>query len=182
MLRVSAVILLASFALSLGRSLAASTASSSQDKSAKPTDEEDSKDVKASADSQDDKTASEEAASGEVTELMTAMSECNETFRIEMGYIHTLHETGSFPDETDRTPKCFVRCVLEKTGIASEDGQYSPEQVALVFPGERGGRVMDDIPELAKPCTDRKETCKCERAYKFINCVIEAEIKEYESS
>ncbi|XP_059052232.1 uncharacterized protein LOC131846829 [Achroia grisella] len=114
------------------------------------------------------------------TELDRAMTECNETFRVEMSYLEALNESGSFPDETDRTPKCFVRCVLEKTGVASEEGKYDPTRTAVVFAGERAGRPMNDIQDMASGCIDRRESCKCERAYQYIRCLMEAEIRKYE--
>nr|UDM59714.1 putative odorant binding protein 14 [Corcyra cephalonica] len=113
-------------------------------------------------------------------ELEQAMINCNETYRIEMSYIEALNESGSFPDETDKTPKCYVRCVLESTGVASEDGKYDPAKTAEVFAGERGGRPMDDIQEIAAGCADRQETCKCERAYNYMKCLMETEIRRYQ--
>ncbi|XP_026755199.2 general odorant-binding protein 84a [Galleria mellonella] len=114
------------------------------------------------------------------TELDQAMNECNETFRVEMSYLESLNESGSFPDETDRTPKCYVRCVLEKTGVASEDGNYDPARTAVIFAGKRAGRPMNDIEEIATGCANRKESCKCERAYQYIKCMMETEIRKYE--
>ncbi|XP_049879015.1 uncharacterized protein LOC126375949 [Pectinophora gossypiella] len=113
---------------------------------------------------------------------LAVMADCNDTFRIEMSYLQALNDSGSFPDETDKTPKCFLRCVLENTMVASEDGIYNPVQTASVFAGERGGKVMDDLEEMATTCAARDESCKCERAYQFLKCLMEKEIEKYENT
>ncbi|KAJ2942937.1 hypothetical protein O0L34_g15127 [Tuta absoluta] len=116
----------------------------------------------------------------EAEDWVKVVNVCNDSFRIEMAYIEALDTSGSFPDETDRTPKCFVRCLLETSGVASEDGIYDPKMAAKVFAGKRGGKVMNDLEDLAKSCAPRDEQCMCERAYQFTKCLMEKEIEEYE--
>nr|AOG12877.1 odorant binding protein [Eogystia hippophaecolus] len=114
-------------------------------------------------------------------DMMAIMNECNETFHIEMSYLESLNASGSFLDETDKTPKCYIKCILEKSGVFDEEkGVFDPAKTASVFEGERGGRPMDDIEEMAATCTDRKESCKCERSYNYMKCLMEMEIKRYE--
>ncbi|KAL0867540.1 hypothetical protein ABMA27_008317 [Loxostege sticticalis] len=164
----------------LALSLGGSFSSPAQDKSAKPKDDSTAKDMMMD---QGDMTSGE-AVKNRV-DLNEIMNQCNDSFRTEMAYIEALNESGSFPDETDRTPKylqCYVRCVLEHSGVASEDGVFDAARAAEVFAGERGGRTMTDLQDLAAACADRKETCKCDRSYRFLKCLIEAEIKEYESN
>ncbi|XP_063388989.1 uncharacterized protein LOC134674787 [Cydia fagiglandana] len=114
--------------------------------------------------------------------IMGALSDCNETFRIDMSYLLALNESGSFPDETDRTPKCYVRCVLEMVDVASADGQFDPERAEAALMGIRGVRALSNVKEVAVTCADRQETCKCERSYQFIKCLMEMEIKMSEKS
>ncbi|CAG9559449.1 unnamed protein product [Danaus chrysippus] len=87
-------------------------------------------------------------------DLIPIMAECNETFRIEMYYLESLNTSGSFPDETDRTPKCFLRCMLEKSEVASTDSQFDVSRTADVF---RQIRVLphDDLVKMATTCSDR---------------------------
>nr|AXF48728.1 odorant-binding protein OBP15 [Lobesia botrana] len=115
-------------------------------------------------------------------DIMGALSDCNETFRIDMAYLLALNESGSFPDETDRTPKCYVRCVLEMVDVASADGQYDPDRTEAALMGIRGVRALSNVKETASKCADRSETCKCERSYQYIKCLMEAEIKMSEKS
>nr|ALC79592.1 odorant binding protein 15 [Grapholita molesta] len=115
-------------------------------------------------------------------DVMGALSDCNETFRIDMSYLLALNESGSFPDETDRTPKCYVRCVLEMVDVASADGQFDPERAEDALMGIRGVRALSNVKEVAVTCSDRQETCKCERSYQFIKCLMEMEIKMAEKS
>ncbi|KAL4711946.1 hypothetical protein ACJJTC_006115 [Scirpophaga incertulas] len=117
----------------------------------------------------------------ETIDLMAVMVECNETFRIEMSYVEALNQSGSFPDETDKTQKCYVRCVLEKTGVATPDAEYDTARTAMLFASRRSGRDIDDLQDLAAACaTNRTETCKCERAYAYVKCFMESEISKYE--
>ncbi|XP_075983799.1 uncharacterized protein LOC142981645 [Anticarsia gemmatalis] len=111
------------------------------------------------------------------------MNDCNETFRIEMAYLESLNESGSFLDETDKTPKCFIRCMLENMGVVSvDDHMFNPARAAVLFAGKRNGKLMEDIGDMTALCADRKETCPCERAYNFMRCLMSMEIEKYESS
>nr|CAS90131.1 odorant-binding protein 7 precursor [Bombyx mori] len=116
----------------------------------------------------------------EELDMEEIMSACNESFRIEYAYLESLNDSGSFPDETDKTPKCYIRCVLEKTEILSENGVLNPATAALVFAGERNGKPMSDLEEMAVACADRHEKCKCEKAYNFVKCLMYMEIDKYE--
>ncbi|XP_037924005.1 general odorant-binding protein 84a isoform X2 [Hermetia illucens] len=49
--------------------------------------------------------------------LQEIMSICNESFRINFEYMEEFNNSGSLPDETDTTPMCFMRCVLEKAQV-----------------------------------------------------------------
>ncbi|XP_063541637.1 uncharacterized protein LOC134750397 [Cydia strobilella] len=140
-------------------------------------DETESKDVKAMAPESD---ARQDDMSD--MDIMGALSDCNETFRIDMSYLLALNESGSFPDETDRTPKCYVRCVLEMVDVASAIGQFDPERAEAALMGIRGVRALSNVKEVAVTCADRQETCKCERSYQFIKCLMEMEIKMSEKS
>nr|AWT22243.1 odorant-binding protein 6 [Mythimna separata] len=117
-------------------------------------------------------------------DVIAVMNACNESFRIEMSYIQAMNESGSFLDETDKTPKCFIRCVFTNVGIVSEDGkQFNPARAAFIFAGERNGKPMDDIGDMTAACAaDRQETCPCERSYQFLRCLMSMEIEKYEKS
>ncbi|XP_072934627.1 general odorant-binding protein 84a-like [Epargyreus clarus] len=108
------------------------------------------------------------------------MNECNETFRTEMSYIDALNKSGSFPDESDKTPKCFVRCILEKSNVVSEDGVFEPEQALAFFSMERPTAILDNLRETTDACINRNETCMCERSYQFLKCVVEMEINKFD--
>ncbi|XP_053617196.1 uncharacterized protein LOC128679167 [Plodia interpunctella] len=112
------------------------------------------------------------------TMLTNAMAECNETYTIDKSYTQALNESGSFPDETERIPKCYIRCVLEKTGIATEDGVYDPSRTDMFIEVFRiSYPAKKSFKDMAEQCSDRKETCKCDRAYQYIKCIIENDIK-----
>nr|AXF80671.1 pheromone-binding protein 3 [Scirpophaga excerptalis] len=137
--------------------------------------------AKAKSDNMKDGNDEKKTEATETIDLMAVMVECNETFRIEMGYIDALNQSGSFPDETDKTQKCYVRCVLEKTGIATPDAQYDTSRTAMIFANRRSGRELDDLKDIAATCAaNRTETCTCERAYGYVKCFMESEISKYE--
>ncbi|CAH0402655.1 unnamed protein product [Chilo suppressalis] len=113
-------------------------------------------------------------------DLMAIMGECNETFRIETSYLESLNESGSFPDESDKTPKCYIRCVLMKTGVTTEDGKFIPDVTSQVFASQNIKEQMDGIQNMATACAvDRNESCKCDRSYMFMKCLMESEIKSF---
>uniref|UniRef100_A0A1Q3FSQ3 Putative odorant-binding protein 14 n=1 Tax=Culex tarsalis TaxID=7177 RepID=A0A1Q3FSQ3_CULTA len=89
--------------------------------------------------------------------------ECNKTFIITMDYLNELNDTGSFPDETDKTPMCFMRCFLQKGGILTEDDKVNKEQ-ALTLGWVRNNETIDD-------CLQEMTGTNCERAYFLVRCV-----------
>ncbi|XP_041971810.1 general odorant-binding protein 84a isoform X2 [Aricia agestis] len=127
----------------------------------------------------DKKKSSENKSIKEDFDLMQIMTDCNDTFRVEMTYLQSLNSSGSFPDETDKTPKCFLRCVLEKSEIASEDGVFDTERTAEIFTLIRGDMPINDVKETATECAERiEETCKCERSYDYLKCLFETGISK----
>ncbi|XP_026488971.1 general odorant-binding protein 84a [Vanessa tameamea] len=125
-------------------------------------------------------TMEDEARNSDV-DLMGIMLDCNDTFRVEMPYLDTFNKSGSFPDETDRTPKCFVRCVLEKSEVAMEDNQFNVTRTAELFQQIRD-IPQEEILEMATPCSDRSESCKCERSYQYLKCILETVIDKYDTT
>ncbi|XP_023943791.2 general odorant-binding protein 84a [Bicyclus anynana] len=121
----------------------------------------------------------EERDKSEEFNLMEVMVECNDSFRVEMSYLASFNKSGSFPDETDKTPKCFMRCVLEKSGVASPASQFNVKRTAEIFPQIRD-IAEEDIVKIATECTDRPETCKCERSYQYLKCLMETVIEIYD--
>ncbi|XP_062554429.1 general odorant-binding protein 84a [Armigeres subalbatus] len=90
-------------------------------------------------------------------------TECNKTFAISMDYLNELNDTGSFPDETDKSPMCFIRCFLQKGGIVTEDDKVNKEQ-ALAVGWVRNGETIDD-------CLQEMTGNACERSYYLMRCV-----------
>ncbi|XP_050353449.1 general odorant-binding protein 84a [Nymphalis io] len=125
-------------------------------------------------------TMEDEARNSDV-DLMGIMLDCNDTFRIEMPYLDTFNKSGSFPDETDRTPKCFVRCVLDKSEITMEDSQFNVTRTAELFQQIRD-IPQEEIVEMATPCSERSESCKCERSYQYLKCILETAIDKYDTT
>ncbi|XP_026327863.1 uncharacterized protein LOC113236092 [Hyposmocoma kahamanoa] len=106
-------------------------------------------------------------------ELDNVLKECNKTFRIEASFMEDLQQSGSFADETTKTPKCYVRCLLDLTGVTElEDGKYDPEQAALLFDGQLEGTQKNDVEEMAKACMENRDEDLCNRAYAFVKCVL----------
>ncbi|EDS33253.1 conserved hypothetical protein [Culex quinquefasciatus] len=89
--------------------------------------------------------------------------ECNKTFIITMEYLNELNDTGSFPDETDKTPMCFMRCFLQKGGILTEDDKVNKEQ-AFAVGWVKNNETIDD-------CLQEMTGTNCERAYFLARCV-----------
>lgn len=45
-----------------------------------------------------------------------------------------MNRTGSFPDESDVVPMCFVKCYLEKIGIMSDEGDINEDKALALMP------------------------------------------------
>ncbi|EAT32555.1 AAEL015313-PA [Aedes aegypti] len=90
-------------------------------------------------------------------------AECNKTFAISMDFLNELNDTGSFPDETDKTPMCFIRCFLQKGEIVTSDDKINKEQ-AVALGWVKSGETIDD-------CLQELTGNPCERAYFLMRCV-----------
>ncbi|XP_035796416.1 general odorant-binding protein 84a-like [Anopheles albimanus] len=102
-----------------------------------------------------------------------AVNECNGTFIIQADYWNELNETGSFPDETDRIPLCFVRCYLQTLGILTEDMKVNKEAGLAVGWGGSS--------ETIDECLDEMTGTTCEMAYYLMRCVITRALVEEKS-
>uniref|UniRef100_A0A1B0CKG5 Putative odorant binding protein obp16 n=1 Tax=Lutzomyia longipalpis TaxID=7200 RepID=A0A1B0CKG5_LUTLO len=80
--------------------------------------------------------------SNEMTPI-EAMSMCNESFRTTEEYLDQLNKTGSFPDETDKTPMCFIKCYLEKMNILSDEGDINDVKIFEMFPSMNSDTIDD---------------------------------------
>ena len=78
-----------------------------------------------------------------------AMVECNRTYHIEMDYLKELNDTGSFPDETEKIPMCFIKCYLESADILSSDGKVNKERAVSMLWKDAGESVDECIQEMS---------------------------------
>lgn len=78
-----------------------------------------------------------------------AMMECNRTYHIEMDYLKELNDTGSFPDETEKIPMCFIKCYLESADILSSEGKVNKERAVSMLWKDAGDSVDECIQEMS---------------------------------
>lgn len=78
-----------------------------------------------------------------------AVMECNRTYNIEMDYLKELNDTGSFPDETEKIPMCFVKCYLESADILSPDGKVNKEKAVSMLWKDAGDSVDECVQEMS---------------------------------
>ncbi|CAO1411991.1 unnamed protein product [Diamesa serratosioi] len=95
-----------------------------------------------------------------------AMIECNRTYNIEMDYLKELNDTGSFPDETEKIPMCFIKCYLESADILSSDGKVNKERAVSMLWKDAGDSVDECIQEMIG------SDGSCEKAYFLARCVM----------
>lgn len=43
------------------------------------------------------------------------------------------NETGSFPDESEKTPMCYLKCYLEAVGIINSEHKVDKEKTVKMF-------------------------------------------------
>uniref|UniRef100_A0A182UKF1 Uncharacterized protein n=1 Tax=Anopheles melas TaxID=34690 RepID=A0A182UKF1_9DIPT len=99
----------------------------------------------------------------EVT-MQDAIAQCNRSFIIQPEYLAELNQTGSFPEETDKIPLCFIRCYLKALGILTEDDKVNKE-VALARNWATSGETVDE-------CLEEMAGSACEQAYFFTRCAM----------
>uniref|UniRef100_A0A1L8DPC7 Putative odorant binding protein obp16 n=2 Tax=Nyssomyia neivai TaxID=330878 RepID=A0A1L8DPC7_9DIPT len=109
--------------------------------------------------------ASQKRSANDMTPL-EAMSMCNESFRTSDEFLEQLNKTGSFPDETDKTPMCFLKCYLEKTDIISDEGDINEPKIFEMFP-----TLNSDATEDCKKEMDHSNNV-CEKVYFLVRCVM----------
>ncbi|XP_059610264.1 general odorant-binding protein 84a [Phlebotomus argentipes] len=104
--------------------------------------------------------------SGQEMTTLEAMVACNESFRTTEEFLQELNKTGSFPDESDKTPMCFLKCYLEKTSIISDEGDINDEKVLVMFPT----LTTDGIDDCKKEMDHTNNVC--EKVYFLVRCVM----------
>lgn len=69
-----------------------------------------------------------------------------------------MNDTGSFPDESEKTPMCFLKCFLETLGVLNGNSEIDKEKATGVYQIENDN-IIDD-------CT--KEICKLKNVLTFL--------------
>lgn len=82
-------------------------------------------------------------------------------------YLDDLNKTGSFRDETDTVPMCFLKCYLEKVGILSDEGDVNEERALQLWPDGNKDMIQDCLEEDVEKAGDI-----CEKAYYMTRCVM----------
>ncbi|XP_067015320.1 general odorant-binding protein 84a [Anabrus simplex] len=103
------------------------------------------------------------------------MQLCNETYRVNMSYFEQLNTTGSFQDESDDIPMCFLHCIFDKAGLIDIKGAFDVKMSQELY------RTMQpDMPEVEDMVEDciakRDEFDLCRRTYGFVKCLMTKEI------
>jgi hypothetical protein len=44
-----------------------------------------------------------------------------------------MNDTGSFPDESEKTPMCFIKCYLEAVGVLDSESKADKEKTILMY-------------------------------------------------
>ncbi|XP_069679347.1 general odorant-binding protein 84a-like [Periplaneta americana] len=108
---------------------------------------------------------------------------CNETFQIPHDYDNQLVHLGSFPDESDKTPMCFVHCVMDKSAMMDAEGTFDSKVMVEKLQGFPNGTEYEDLQEMIDNCiTENAQEDLCERSYGFAKCLMTEEIKRHGES
>lgn len=70
--------------------------------------------------------------------------------KIFLEYLQELNSTGSFSDESEKIPMCFIECYLSKLGIFGADAQINKERTANMYELEDDEMVDDCNNEMRK--------------------------------
>lgn len=77
-----------------------------------------------------------------------------------------MNRTGSFPDESDVMPMCFIKCYLEKIGVMSDEGDINEERAIELMPDTTKDMIVDCAEEMSKG------TDICEKSYYILRCIM----------
>ncbi|XP_023727981.1 general odorant-binding protein 84a isoform X2 [Cryptotermes secundus] len=123
-------------------------------------------------------------ASGYDSVLTDIRNQCNETFPISDEYDVRLLNFGSFPDESDKTPMCFIHCFMDKGGMIDTDGTFQQKILVEKLQGFPNDTIIPDLGEIMDHCVTRngEQADLCERAYNFAKCLIIEEIQRHEET
>ncbi|KAK7791319.1 hypothetical protein R5R35_000825 [Gryllus longicercus] len=117
-------------------------------------------------------------AAGPAPNFTAIMEQCNETYRIDMKLLQELNNTGSFREEKDETPMCYLHCVFDKGELMDTDGTFNVVRVKDMYrtgaESESRRAQMDDM--VAMCILQRDETDHCRRVYGFVSCLMTEEI------
>lgn len=61
-----------------------------------------------------------------------------------------MNDTGSFPDESEKTPMCFLKCFLETLGILNSENEIDKEKATSVYQIEDDNIIDDCSKEICK--------------------------------
>nr|XP_019527278.2 uncharacterized protein LOC109399298 [Aedes albopictus] len=101
-------------------------------------------------------------------------AECNDSFVTTMEYLETLNKTGRFPEESDLTPLCFLRCFLHKSGVYDEMENVIGE-MAVEIGWVENLQTIDE-------CVEEMDGTPCQRAYSLVRCVTENNLRKMSDS
>lgn len=65
-------------------------------------------------------------------------------------YLQDLNDTGSFSDETEKVPMCYIHCYLNKMGIFGKDEKVDKEKAVNAYKIEDEEIVDDCNNEMRK--------------------------------
>uniref|UniRef100_A0A336MTS1 CSON003928 protein n=1 Tax=Culicoides sonorensis TaxID=179676 RepID=A0A336MTS1_CULSO len=99
------------------------------------------------------------------SDLKQIYSKCNETFKILPEYLNELNETGSFPDEAEKVPMCFIKCYLENVGIWSTNNTVNRERAIELQWADTNDDIDECLPEMMGDT-------ECEKAYYLTRCIV----------
>lgn len=99
-----------------------------------------------------------------------------------------MNDTGSFPDELDKTPMCFVKCYLESVGVVGPEDKIETQKALEMYQLENADLVEECVGEISEYCSVIDDVIvtgasimhtaaaavsdSCEKAYFFARCIM----------
>lgn len=65
-------------------------------------------------------------------------------------YLQDLNDTGSFSDESEKVPMCYIHCYLNKMGVIGQDNKVNKEKAVNMYQIEDDEMVDDCDKEMGK--------------------------------
>lgn len=137
------------------------------------------------------------ATKASVLKWVNLLVVCGSFFVVELKfqeYLQELNDTGSFPDESEKIPLCYMKCYLEAIGVMNSEHKVDKEKTVLMFKLENDETIDECSNEICElsfsslKCLLTNSSVslaaaavkdECEKSYFFARCIMQRSLLDH---